>query len=370
MIATSLIYLIKPIQPFYFIMTGLLWIVFFIQKEMPLMMKDFKPHNFHSFLIILLFSIIGFYKAPSTSEGMIYFTRIFFIPFTLVTIFSNIKLEFRKIKLFYSCIVVVAFVVSLIGVYLAITNPEDRIGSTWVTAMTINAFYLIAFYLSLALYFEVSKKTVKVIFIVMAFIIFLGILFTYTRMALLGIAFGLGLASLKVKELRKYFIFFAVLGFILIPATLLMRFSKGIFEDTSMIIRYLVWEKSINLIIESPITGIGFETLKYINKMPEAFSFLYAEHSHNVFLRLALEIGVIGMLAYNFVIFRNLYLYYKIFKNRMLYYFTFVALLTIMFTCLTDVFIIQTPIAFLFWSLMGIVINQIINKEEFIELSS
>ncbi len=364
LIVANLVYLVKPENFYYDGLMILAWGIFFISHNDILNLKNFEFPYKKLYLTLFIFAVIGFIKSRYFADGIKYFTNEFIFPFSLVLIIYNSKISDAAAKKVYISLVSVSFIVAVIGILLALAHPQERIGSTWVTAMTINAFYLICFYIAIGLYFDSKKKFLRVLYIIMAFVIFLGLLFTYTRMALLGVIFGLGLASLKIKILRKYFIGFVFLGILMIPQTLMSRFSLGMFKDVSMIIRYIVWVKSIHLIVAHPLTGIGFQTFKYINVMPEQLQFLYAEHSHNVYLRLALEVGVVGMISYVLIIYNVLKKYLKAFGNNMMDFFVFVAILSTMFTCLTDVFIIQTPISFLFWTIIGLMFNKLRNNNK------
>jgi O-antigen ligase len=150
-------------------------------------------------------------------------------------------------------LVYVASLVGFLGVIIAITNPTERIGSTWETAMTINAFYVFSFFISLGLAFREKSMIQKYFFYFLSLIILFGMLFTYTRIALLSVFFGAILLAIRLKEVRKFAIVVLLLVMLFIPASMVERAGKNIFEDSSVIIRLFAWVHSFELIKQNPI---------------------------------------------------------------------------------------------------------------------
>ena len=138
----------------------------------------------------------------------------------------------------------------------------------------------------------------------------LGMLFTYTRMAMLAIVFGLALLVFKYRKIRVWgFIAIALIPLV-IPSSMMHRGEMVSMMDISILIRLIAWYKAIFLIAENPIFGIGFSTWKDIYHSMVPVPNLYAQHAHNVYINLLLEIGVIGTLAYMVVIFKSMLMYH------------------------------------------------------------
>ncbi|MBN1214464.1 MAG: O-antigen ligase family protein, partial [Candidatus Lokiarchaeota archaeon] len=201
----------------------------------------------------------------------------------------------------------------------------------------------------------------------LASLIFLGILFTYTRMALLSTVIGFIILSLSTKRLRKYIFMVIILLPIIIPSSLHQRFSLGLIEDYSMIIRYLAWHKSVILIKEN-LLGIGFNSFAHLYQNMVPLKFLYAEHSHNVYLRFMLELGILGFLAYFYMIIsilRSFYFAIKTSSYFLFYLSLIISIIVILIACITDVFIARYSVAIYFWLIMGLM-----NKLRQIEISN
>ena len=149
----------------------------------------------------------------------------------------------------------------------------------------------------------------------------IGMLFTGSRGALISFVIGGGvllLLEMKNRGSRKRVIFVAVIfvaaavvALAYMPEELLTnRFSSdtilGIneYEDGSHN-RYTIWMKAIKLFKESPIIGYG------CGNFFSAIATIYEEcASHNMYVLVAIEEGIVGLLIFGFAlfcIFRGLY---------------------------------------------------------------
>jgi O-antigen ligase len=186
-------------------------------------------------------------------------------------------------------------------------------------------------------------------------------LFTYTRMAMLAIVFGLGLLVFKYRRLRIWgFIAIALIPLV-IPSSMMQRGEMVSMLDISILIRLIAWYKAIFVIADNPLTGIGFSTWKdiYHNMVP--LPNLYAQHAHNVYINLFLEIGIIGTLAYIVIIFKSMLLYHLKAvkpKNDMVAFCVLTGMLSLLFACLTDIFIQQYAISLLFWITLALMVKE------------
>jgi O-antigen ligase len=360
LVPISFVY-IRPANYLFYFSVILILFIFIIQRIRHRNFKLQLPY-FSLFSIVVFFGIVATYKATLLSEGIHNFFIIVLTPFILVTVIYNSKLTYKGMIKYFQYIVFTATAVGFLGIIIAILNPLDRIGSTWNTAMTINAFYLFNFFVSLGLAFREKRNTQKLLFYFCALIILFGMLFTYTRMALLSVVFGGFLLAVRFKEIRRYASYMLFLMVMFIPSSMMERAGKNIFEDSSVIIRFFAWIHSYKVFIQNPIFGIGFDTWKNTYGNTIAFDWLYAEHPHNAFLKILLELGIFGMLSYFSIIFGILYKYSKIIKNLPdyeFYYTIFIAILAVIFSCLTDVFITKISITVFFWITIAIMSKMI-----------
>ena len=137
-----------------------------------------------------------------------------------------------------------------------------------------------------------------------------------------------------------------------IPASMMTRIQSSFELDYSFFVRLLAWYHSSLQIAAHPLFGIGIETWKqwYIAIAP--FDFLYAKHPHNVYLKILLEIGIFGFLAYFLLIWSILKNYYQTCirgRHDSFDYMILLGMITVLFACLTDIFIQQYEISVVYW---------------------
>jgi len=302
---------LKPANYLFYFFISLLFLTFIIIRIWKNNYKLSLPY-FFLFLIIFFLGIIAALKATVPSEGIHNFFTVILVPIIIVTVIYNSSFSFESVIKYFKHLVYVAAIVGLIGIALAIMNPSERIGSTWVTAMTINAFYIFTFF----------------------------------------VAFGGFLLATRLKEIRKYAIILVLIIIMFIPSSMVDRAGRNIYEDPSVIIRLFAWDHAFQLFKQNPIFGIGFDTWKNSYKAFVPVSWLYAEHPHNVFIKLLLELGIIGVISYFTIIFNIIWRYYKRIKESINFDFhlsIIIATLSVIFSCLTDVFIVKIPITVFFW---------------------
>lgn len=319
------------------------------------------------FLLLFITGTLAYIKGMNYDLSLYYYCTTILIPFIVVFSVYNSNLNIESIKKIMYINLVISSIVGFLGIIIALANPTSRTGSTWITAMTINGYYLINFFCGLGFLLTEKRKNMRILILFMLFLIFLGMLFTYTRMALLAVFFGFGLVILRYKQYRKYIIMVLLIIPFIIPESMTNRVDQGIQGDVSTIVRLLCWYNSVKLIAGNFFFGIGIRTFATVSKTMIPVDFLYAPHSHNIYLHLLLETGIFGFLAYFFIIFLNIY---KFFRNFVLQnddsfmYMFFVSMLSIMFAGLTDIFIVQLTLSTFFWMYFGFIVKLIKIKED------
>ncbi len=365
-LALLIILYLRPVTLIFFIGMAFVLICFLIEFYYSGKTKVKIPFYKSSMLLIFI-TLISLSKAYSFKEGLELYLFLILSPILLIIIIYNSRINIFEIKKILKLLIYIAVIVSAVGVYLAIRNPDLRIGSLWVTAMTINAFYLISFFIAIGFSLEEKAIKNKVIYIIFSAIILLGMVFSYTRMALLSVSLGLFLIVLRIKEIRKYIPFLIFFIFFIIPVSLHERLSRGLLEDTSMIVRYIAWFNSFQIIKKNLLFGIGFNTFAHIYQNYIPLKWLYAEHSHNIYLRFMMEFGIIGFSAYFYILIKILVKFYHIIKHHdsfNLFFCLFIGIVSILFSCLTDVFISRYSISILFWIILGFMLKIVYELEK------
>ncbi len=350
---------LKPYELFFYFALALLLLCLVIDFYKNPRARLVSPYPL-AFFILTAFGLIALTKT-TVAGGLTYFSATVIVPFLVFFVISNIRTTARDLDVWMRTIVVIALFLAVFGVIIALLNPDKRIGSTWSNAMTINGLYTLAFFFSLALGIKSDSQAHRAAWIGIAVVIFLGMLFTYTRIAMVAVVFGLMLLMFRFKKARKWGLLAVGLIPFIIPSSMMQRGDLGPFMDISILIRLVAWYNAAGVIIQHPLTGIGFSTWSELYNGMIPVQMLYAQHAHNVIINLLLEMGIFGTLAYLVVIFKTLGAYRrKVIRKGgdFAQYAVFVAVLSLLVACLTDIFIQQYPISILFWITLALMYNQ------------
>jgi len=349
------LFLIQPHEATFYFILGLL--AFILIAELVAKDKLSMIVPYPAALVILLG--FGLFSASKISNpaGFTYFVSSVILPLLALVLFRNARIDDSSLLKWIKYIIGVATFVAAYGIVVAIRNPFDRIGSFWITAMTINGFYLVGFFFAVAMAIRNNDKLRRAMYGIAGTIILLGMLYTYTRMAILAVAFGIFLFMIRMKQMRLLGIIILGLMPLIIPSSMISRIELGFQNDISLVIRAVAWYFAVKQIILHPLTGMGFSVWAdwYRTAMP--IKMMYAQHTHNVYLNLMVEMGIVGTLAYFSIIYGILRKYWqmRVKDNEDIIHFgMWVAMMSLLFACLTDIFIQQYSISILFWVCMGL----------------
>jgi len=358
------LFFVKPLEIGFYLVLVLfvfLGLVEFLRKEEA---RLYIPYPL-AMVVLLFFGVLSATKI-NVPMGYTYFFSSIVVPTLVLILFRNVRLTRQDLFLWMQAVVYAAVVVGLYGVVIAILNPNERMGSFWVTAMTINGFYTAGFFFAIALVFHHKKQLLKLFNALAALVILLGMLYTYTRMAVLAIMFGIFLFMLRMKAMRYFGLGFLILLPLLIPSSMANRIQTGFQIDISLVIRALAWYLSVTQIIRHPLTGMGFSVWSTWYPTVIPLRILYAQHSHNVYLNLMVEMGIIGTAAYFYLVWMVLRRFWRRCihgSSDILTYGMWVAMMALLFACITDIFIQQFEISILFWVSLGMMLSLSNSKE-------
>lgn len=306
--------------------------------------------------LLLVTSVYGLVRARNLGDAYLYFMSTILVPAVLLILAANSRLKKDDFLLWMRLIVIIASCVGFIGIIMGIRSPDERLGSLWVTAMTINGFYTLAFFFALALAFIATPSSSRLLWYACALLIFLGMMYTYTRMALLAVVFGFFLMMLRMKKMRYIGMFMLLLLPLIIPTSMVSRIQLGLTFDVSIYIRLLAWYTAIQQIAQQPLFGMGISVWKEWYKGVVPIDFLYAEHPHNLILKLWIEIGIFGLLSYLYIVYAVLRKFYlSLVKPASDNFFrvVLIGVIALLFSCLTDIFIQQYSVSLVFWTTLG-----------------
>jgi O-antigen ligase len=352
-------YFLKPLHMTNYIAIGLLVILLLTRYLSGTRNKMYIPYPV-AMSVLLLFGCIALSKTY-VADGRLYFVSTVIVPILVFVIIRNAQGSGQDLLNWMRVIVIIATFVAMYGVLVAIRNPMERLGSTWATAMTINGFYTIAFFFAIGLSIQTVITEYRLLWATAAVIIFFGMLYTYTRIAMVAVLFGLFMLMLRAKKMRLYGLIAMGLMPLVIPSSMAQRIAVGLSYDLSILIRLIAWYNAMILIIQHPFTGIGFSTWQEIYHGIMPIKRLYAQHAHNLYINLALEMGLIGLIAYLSIIGKTLVSFYKKMvkpQNDIVQYTVLISVLAILVSCITDIFIQQYQISILFWVTLALMYNK------------
>ena len=160
----------------------------------------------------------------------------------------------------------------------------------------------------------VKKKSHKIAIWVLAATCIYCLLLTFSRGAYAG--FMVGLLTLGIIKERKFLI--AVLIILvswqsLVPNAVtqrvLMTYEKKQGLDESAQERVSIWQDALLVIQHDPILGTGFDTYRYMGRVGP-----YTD-THNYYLRVALELGLLGLLVFFCFLGAAIRLSWKLFRK-------------------------------------------------------
>lgn len=324
------------------------------------------------FSFVLIFSSIfgqdfynSFWSSLMRMEGLFTYLHLPILFLILVTILKKDELlKLLKISVFIS------FIVSIIALIQKL-NPHFFIKSNFfIESINQNrpesllsnpdflALYLVLFiFLALGLFFSQKNKIKNTPYLIhytlyfypiIAFVNLLALIFTLSRAGVLafiaGIIFLGFIFIFSLKNLKKQIILFSLLILLLIVPvlTILNRdkiipklqnsssinslFQRFSYIDESVKGRWATWRVGFEGLKEKPLLGWGYNNFnlaysKYFDSEIyqkfnlSAYNFNWFDKSHNYYLDLLVETGIVGFLGFFFILVAIFIYLYRLIKN-------------------------------------------------------
>ncbi len=335
-------------------------ILAFSFKEIPF--SIFKKIGVLSFLGyagigILSYLLVHFLYAPFQLEGVSEIIRLINCFFSIVFSIYFIQKEEKLLTLLAKIVSLQAIILAAIGVLQYIGVLENCVDGAAPCGFLVNR-NLFGSYLVLGLPFALlgfqnaikkedkSENTkankeennfVNIVFYLIGIILILiGIYLSQTRSAYVATAFiGLFYVLYFLLNLRFLYVALTVLilgsvgGFIFYKYSILNienfdqnskeKSWRDLTQTDSQAERLLLWEKTLSMIKENPLLGVGFQNWKYqipkysLEGLRSEKNEVNVQRPHNDFLWIAAESGIITLLLYLFLMG---YLIYVGIKNK------------------------------------------------------
>lgn len=284
-------------------------------KEFHLRHNGLNVYVIFFVLTLLIGTITSFTFADSAKITMVYLAYILFY-FVLVNTVTDRKTWHALTVVF----IVSAVLVGLYGIlqnFIGVsstaswvdeqmfTDIKRRVYSTFDNPNVLGEFLVITIPVSLALFWSDRRYGHKLTYILAFLILAACMVFTWSRGAWLGVMLAV---VLFVLVMDKRFILLGVAGLLVIPLLLFgsdnpiatRLLSIGNTGDTSTAYRVSIWMASVNMIRDFWLSGIGPGSGAFYMIYPKyaLAGANFALHSHNLFLQITVELGILGITAF------------------------------------------------------------------------
>ncbi|MCL2837654.1 MAG: O-antigen ligase family protein [Oscillospiraceae bacterium] len=269
-------------------------------------------------LVLLISAATSFVRVTSLQIFAIYAIFISFY-FVLTNLITSRKQLYALLTVF----VISGLLVSLYGLmqyFFGIGTTASwvdeemfatlstRVYSTLENPNVLGTYLLLVIPVSIALMWSNKKPLTKIMFAGIVGIMFVTLLFTYSRGCWIAIMVAAAMYITFVKG-KLWGLALLAIPFIpiilnLIPQNVIERITSiGNLEDTSSNYRLNIWLGSLNMLRDWWVSGIGLGTDAFMQVYPfYAFSGAFASHSHNLYMQIMIENGIIGFTLFILVI--------------------------------------------------------------------
>ncbi|MBT9143840.1 MAG: hypothetical protein DDT29_02253 [Dehalococcoidia bacterium] len=268
-------------------------------------------------IVLYLLIAVGATVASVNLSGSLRDLAIYFFAFVLFFVLINQIENEKELKGYLNFLLLGAFFVALYGIYQYLVgtplpagwvdveqNPaiRTRVYSVFGNPNVLASYLVLLTPLSCALFLGTKKIAAKFSYFALTAILCLTLLLTFSRGGWLGLLVSLLVFAL-LKDRRMLILILIVLlaAVALLPDVFLQRLSTiGSPRDTSNAYRFRVWQESMGIIEDFPLTGVGLGHKSFMRIYPlymldrEKSPF----HTHNSFLQILVETGIIGLFVF------------------------------------------------------------------------
>ena len=262
-------------------------------------------------LVMLISSVTSFARNSSIKIFMVY--SVFMMGYFIIT--NTVKNK-KSLYLMFSIMTVSAVLVALYGIYQHIfgfaegttwtdtemfTDIQTRVVSTFGNPNVLGEYLLLMIPAVCAFVWSAPKIGNRVVNLLPLGLLGLCMIFTYSRGNWLGL---IAAAVIFVSFYDRKFIWLGIMLVLLsplfMPQSIVNRFlSIGDVSDTSTSYRVYIWFGTINMLKDYWFCGIGPGTEAFNMIYPHyAYASIVAPHSHNLYLQILAENGILGILVF------------------------------------------------------------------------
>lgn len=354
------------IQSLLYLGAFILWIIKMKQEKN--FVVDFKD----MLTPICLFGgtiILSFFTSLSPSYSISEFKSEYLTQLLLFLTLVN-TVDKKNISKFLFCQVLASLVMSVYGIlefyfFLQSPSPFPRANSLANDYNFLSCYLIMVMPFMLYFIFTTKKYTHKILYTLILTLNIWCLLLTYSRGAWVAAILIFTLFAL-FKEKKLIFVFIILLAIFaaFAPKHMLQR-GKSLIEvkeftkEATISSRLYLWNFGLNEIKKSPFTGNGYGRDTFLKAYPELTEGQTNWHTHNLFIDIALETGIQGILAFLFLmffIFAKMFLAYKkatAKEEKMIIFTLFLSIIAFLSRCFFD-YLLVANIGKLLWMIIGL----------------
>ena len=273
------------------------------------------------FVIALVWGCVNsFAFTTSVTQTLVHISFILFY-FVVINTIRTKEQWMAMVKLF----LLSAFVVAAYGVLQNFTGVsstaswidenmfsgiEVRVYSFFNNPNVLGEFLVLTIPVTLAVLWGNMRPEHKGVFAVIFLCMAACMIFTWSRGAWLGMILA---CVIFFAIMDKRWVFLGILGVMVLPLLMVLTNNTAILErflsigntgDTSTAYRVSIWCAAMDMIRDFCISGIGIgtEAFQMVYPMYALSGADFALHAHNLYLQIWVEMGVIGIVSFVFVI--------------------------------------------------------------------
>jgi len=264
------------------------------------------------FMAVLLFSTVtSFALSSSLKIFMVYI--VFVAGYFAIT---NAIRDFKTLVPILVLMLIAAFAVGAYGIYQHVfgfaegttwtdtgmfEDISTRVVSTFDNPNVLGEYLLLLIPLGVAMFLAVKNGFAKTGHLAITAVLGLCMIYTYSRGNWIGLIVAL-VVFILFYDTR--FVWLGVIAILAAPfvvsQSVITRFASiGDTKDTSTSYRVYIWMGTFNMLKDYWLCGIGLGTDAFNMIYPHyAYASIVAPHSHNLYLQLVVENGIIGLVAF------------------------------------------------------------------------
>jgi len=270
----------------------------------------FTPAN----LLLLLYtiSIVSNTFLSISLKGSLRDFTIHSVAIGVLFVLIHSKKSHKEIYLINVFLTLTAAIVSVYGIYQFLNgapmgsgwvdmsqNPDVkvRVYSVFENPNILAEYLIMIFPVSMALFFHSDNYVKKAFFGVTAFLILICDGLTYSRGSWLGLVFAIVVFILLI-DFKKIILFIPISigSLFVLPTSILQRISTiGSLQDSSNYYRFNLWNMAMEILKDYWFSGIGIGYMTFREISPFYIRTMAPYHTHNTYLQIAIELGIIGI---------------------------------------------------------------------------